>query len=173
MVVGTGQHGCRSSSNFPSTGEFDDLLFIDGLVAQTFHILIMHLATLDPHFFELVKRITAQTLWAYEKPDRFYSLLAAQLLTDEPPKEPTKIARDVPLIIGLAVGQLAGLKPTGNSADGGPAKMLRMLADDHDLDFTYDNLVYVWKAREKKLVRGGFGQLEVLEFLSSISPMQK
>tara|TARA_R110002095_G_C4216212_1_gene236572 strand:- start:274 stop:894 length:621 start_codon:yes stop_codon:yes gene_type:complete len=155
------------------SSKFDNMLAEDGILASTFHTLLLYLAKIDPHYFNLAKRIAAATLVNLERPDRVHLLIAAQLLTTEPPSKPNKAARDIPLIIGIAVGQMIGLKPTGATKNGGSGRMQSHLKNDHNVNISFDTLLDVWKNRKTKLAGGGFEQREILEFLNSVSPMQE
>lgn len=68
--------------------------------------LLLHLATIDFHFFHLAKRMAARTLVRHDPPAKRYREMAAALLVSDPPsRRKPKLATHVALIIGVTVGR--------------------------------------------------------------------
>ena len=75
--------------------------------------LLSHLATVDRSFFHLARRMAAATLIRQEPLAKMYRHMAAALLVSDPPvQSKPKVARDVAILIGVAVGQSLGWTPT-------------------------------------------------------------
>lgn len=139
--------------------------------------LLPHLATIDRHFFDLAKRMTARTLVRHTKPADIYLQMAAALLVSDPPKtSKPKAARDAVLVIGITVGLQLGWLPTESEKDGPMTRsccgrMAEILRDIFNVSIEYDAIVKVWKNREAVLQAAGFEEKTVLDFLPPRSPM--
>lgn len=131
---------------------------------------LLHLSTIDRLYFDLAKRMAAATLRRHNPPDRAYLLIAAQLLTDEPPSNATKTARDVPMVIANALTAYLGKKPTGKEENSGCGLIRKKLRAEHGVHCSYTTIVDVWKNNDKKLTNARIPQAEALEFLRSLSP---
>lgn len=84
---------------------------------QVYMGLILWLATVDRQFFNLAKRMAARTLVKHERLSRRYLEMAAALLVagDGPKHRSPTTARNVAVILAVAVGRDAGRAPTENS----------------------------------------------------------
>ena len=152
----------------------------DGLLTQAdarpyLHFgLLLHLATIDPRFFDLAKRMTARTISRGKHPHDMYCLLAANLLEAEPPKQgQTKgaLARDVACILGVAVATNMGLRPLqGDRGVAGPrsgcAKLVERVGKLGSGGFSYGMAESAWRDKEQRLSAAGFDETEVSEFFS-------
>ena len=139
--------------------------------------LLLHLGTIDRHFFNLSKRMAARTLVRHERPASIYRQMAAALLVSDAPKNSSpKAARDVALIIGITVGLELGWFAT-ESEKAGPntksacGRMAAALGERFGLSIEYSAMVKVWNRREAILQAAGFDEKTVLEFLPTRFPM--
>ncbi|MFP5481152.1 MAG: hypothetical protein ACLGIE_15915 [Alphaproteobacteria bacterium] len=128
--------------------------------------LILFLATLDRSFFNLARRMAARTLVRHEKLLPTYRHMAANLLAagDGPKARKSALARDVALILAVAIIQDTDTKPTENSAHirqrSGCGKAAAILG------VGYSGVESVWKQKEKRLESAGFSPEEVSEFFA-------
>lgn len=134
--------------------------------------LVMHLATIDTVFFELARRMMARHLVREAKPDELTRHLAAALLDpgEIPKSDKPKLARDVAVVLALCVGKAAGWPPTQNrekAGDGIPSGTARALVFLPAL--RHSGIERIWTEREARLLKAGFDQTAVSDFLDRIS----
>ncbi len=136
--------------------------------------LLSFLATIDVHFFELLKRMVARDL-SRRPPSEQIRTIAASLLVQEPPStsRPT-LARNVAIVLGIAVSREFGVLPyeSMNLESGGPprsgcGKVLAAM-DDLGASMTYDAVERVWKHRSDVLQGAGFHQNVVSDFFEKL-----
>ncbi|MBL9045966.1 MAG: hypothetical protein JNK34_01455 [Tabrizicola sp.] len=145
---------------------------------QVYMGLLLHLATIDKHFFRLAQRMAARTLTRHDPPARTYRHMAAYLLTADPPNTgKPKLARDVIAIIALAVLSEAGVHPTeapgrGETGRSGCARLGSMLFQS-GAGREYKSLEGMWGEREAKLLAAGFSQDSVSEFFAASFRMKR
>lgn len=140
--------------------------------------LLLHLATIDFHFFHLAKRMAARTLVRHDPPAKRYREMAAALLVSDPPsRRKPKLATHVALIIGVTVGRELGWKPTEANhklkprEQSGCGKMAVALARFGG-EIDYSGIEKVWKAKEATLLLAGFSGADVSAFFQTASPMK-
>lgn len=155
----------------------DDLLSRASDWAQVYMGLLLHLATIDKHFFRLAKRMAARTLTRHDPPARIYRHMAAQLLTSDPPRSSKpKLAIDVISIIAITVLWDAGVSPTeavgaDEPSRSGCAKLRSLLIANGAAPPTYAALEKTWGRRRSRLLAAGFSTEAVSEFFALVCPM--
>ena len=156
----------------------DDLLSRSSDWTQIYMGLLLHLATIDQHFFRLAKRMAARTLTRHDPPARIYRHMAAHLLTSEPPRTRQRaLARDVLAIVALAVGQEAGYQPTEATGQdlahrSGSARLNELLRRK-SAGIGYEALEKLWSRRYSRLSDAGFSAEAISEFFAAICPMKQ
>jgi hypothetical protein len=140
--------------------------------------LLLHLSTIDYHFFHLAKRMTARTLVRHDPPAKRYREMAAALLISDPPgKRKPKLATHVALVVGVAVAQLVGFKPTESARKGGTigqsgcARMMEA-TDALGARMDYSGIETAWKERSRILSDAGFTDDDASAFFNATSPMK-
>ena len=140
--------------------------------------LLLHLATVDYHYFHLAKRMAARTLRRYENLAPVYRHMASDLLFSDPPKgKKWKLASHAAMIIGIAVVQQLGWRPTESDHKTGPmdrsgcGKMAIKLGKLGQAT-EYQAVETVWKKRVSKLKSAGFSEVDVSAFFGFFSPMK-
>lgn len=139
--------------------------------------VLLHLASFDPRFFDLAKRMTAQTIRRYapEPPrPRFVMGLAAELLEAErPTKGQTNIAlaKDVGCILGVAVATKMGLRPLQGDrgaagARSGCARFAERVGELGGRGFSYGMAESAWSDKERRLLSAGFDPADVSGFFA-------
>lgn len=140
--------------------------------------LLCHLATIDKSFFYLARRMAAATLVKQEPLAMVYRRMAGTLLVSDPPvQSKPRIARDVSMLIGVAVSQELGWMPTETEKTGtmnrsGCGRMSELLQRRHEISVGYAAIEKVWKDRHTRLVEAGFSECEVSDFFRMTSPMK-
>jgi hypothetical protein len=136
--------------------------------------LLLHLATIDDQFFELAKRMAAATIIHHERPAKQYLRMAAYLLTTAAPQKtnPT-VARDAALVIGIAISQNFGFKPTEAGKNGamnisGCGQMVEALSK-YDVTMTYENMERIWGERIERLRAAHFAEQDISNFFTRCS----
>ena len=140
--------------------------------------LLLHLATVDRHFYFLSRRMAARTLVRHNPPSQIYRQMAAALLTSDPPNtRRPKLAAHTAMVIGVAVGQQCGWRPTEADhknrpmSQSGCGKMAEQLAA-RGAGLQYGAVEKVWKARNETLLTAGFLDTDISAFFTHISPMK-
>ena len=140
--------------------------------------LLLHLATVDDHFFHLAKRMAARTLIRHERPAPIYLRMAADLLVSDPPDgRKWKLASHAAMIIGITVVQQLGWRPTESDHKTGPMERSgcgRMAIELGKLGQAteYHAVESVWKKRVRTLKMAGFSDVDVSAFFGFFSPMK-
>lgn len=140
--------------------------------------LLLHLATVDYHYFHLAKRMAARTLMRHEQIALVYRRMSALLLVNDPPSgKKWKLASHTAIIIGISVVQQLGWRPTESdhktglmdrSGCGKMAIELGRLGQKTE----YYAIESVWKERVPTLNAAGFGDEQVSAFFGLVSPMK-
>ena len=135
--------------------------------------LLLHLATIDRAFFDLARRMAARTLKRHRPAQAIYLDMASALLVagDGPRSRKPVLARDVAVVLAVAVWTDAGWHPTealGWNAPhrSGCARVALALGAD------YQKIEKVWKDRDDRLADAGFSAEDRSAFFMMISPMK-
>lgn len=139
--------------------------------------LLLHLATVDYHYFHLAKRMAARTLMRHEHIALIYRRMSAVILVNDPPSgKKWKLASNTAIIIGISVVQKLGWRPTESDHKAGLMNRSgcgKMAIELGQLGQTteYHAIESVWKKRISTLKAAGFGDAQVSAFFGFFSPM--
>lgn len=136
--------------------------------------LILHLSTVDSQFFELSKRMAARDLMRRE-PSPVVRRIAAELLVSSPQVSKSKVkARNLLLVLGVAVGHASGLtkfegeKPEAKLSSAVGLLTERIRQNGAAVSFsTVEGAVKKGKVRDI-LVGTGFGSDDISEIIQNL-----
>lgn len=163
--------GCQRSEE---TIDHDSLLK-DAVEAEPglFLGLLCYLATLDVRFYNLQRRMCARTLLSGKAPAYVQRIAAALLISEPPSKSQPTMARNVSIIMAIAVGYDLGGRPTESDGDdaSNPRSSCGRLAKE--IGYTYSAVEKVWKSRREHLKAAKFKDADIIEFMSELDVKAK
>lgn len=162
-----------SKQKVEPSAEHDKMLELLAEHTEIWMGLLLHFATIDHHFFHLAKRMAARTLNRHENLAPIYRSMASDLLVSDPPTgQKWKLASHAAMIIGIAVVQQLGWRPTESISKTGPMNRSGCGKMAIELGVAYHAIESVWKERIPTLSAAGFSDTEVSAFFGFFSPMK-